>query len=131
MSFRWTGSSLHHVCRDVSTVDVQSGQTAKRKQDRLGLDAVEDLGLSEGSSQLAGTSMLPIHYGLWMEGLVTSPCNSLSQCFIMCELLRIHYLASLCLLECCWSGARIEFKVVIRGPRGNRWEQGENRLLQA
>ncbi|CAE7513586.1 AMY1.4, partial [Symbiodinium necroappetens] len=24
----------------------------------------------------------------------------------------------------------IEFKVVIRGPRGNRWEQGENRLLQ-
>ncbi|CAE7520500.1 AMY1.4 [Symbiodinium microadriaticum] len=28
------------------------------------------------------------------------------------------------------NGSRIEFKVVIRGPRGNRWEQGENRLLQ-
>ncbi|CAE7255392.1 AMY1.4 [Symbiodinium natans] len=28
------------------------------------------------------------------------------------------------------NGSRIEFKVVIRGPRGNRWEHGENRLLQ-
>jgi len=28
------------------------------------------------------------------------------------------------------NGSRIEFKVIIRGPRGNRWEHGENRLLK-